>query len=122
MAQVYRRKELSDAQELKKYRHIIALLIDASIGYFTPRAALRAIEAYQENVPFYCEWYSDTVMKRLHEDHIFDLPDSEYIKLNHDLISECVKCRHHRKSGLKECLVIVDRNIAGNESLGASWF
>ena len=27
---------------LKKYRHILAAMIDESLGYFTPRAALSA--------------------------------------------------------------------------------
>lgn len=37
----------SDKKLLKRYRHLIAALIAYSIGYFTPLAALRAIQDYK---------------------------------------------------------------------------
>ena len=50
---------------MKKYRHLIACMIDCSIGYFTPLAALRAIEEHKQNKPYFCEWYMDIAWKRL---------------------------------------------------------
>ena len=50
---------------MKKYRHLIACLIDCSIGYFTPLAALRAIEEHKGKRPYFCEWYMDIAGKRL---------------------------------------------------------
>ena len=35
-------------QKLKRYRHLIAGLIYESIGYFTPMAALRALELHRK--------------------------------------------------------------------------
>ena len=53
-----------DRTLLKRYRHIIAALIAYSIGYFTPLAALRAIQDYKNNQPNFCEWYLDIAWKR----------------------------------------------------------
>ena len=105
----------------KKYRHILAAMIDESIGYFTPAAALNAIIAYKKKVPFSCEWYLD--MAGLgHWKKLSDITDDELRKINHDVISEAIKHRKYRRGNIKNCLVIVDRNIAGNESIGASYF
>ena len=45
----------SDKKLLKQYRHITAALIAYSIGYFTPLAALRAIQDFKNNQPNFCE-------------------------------------------------------------------
>ena len=104
----------SDKKKLKKYRHLIAALISQSIGYFTPLMAYRAIENYQENTPYFCEWYM----------HIAGLrgakTDSDYLIINHDVIKSAIKNRHGYD--FMRCLAIVDRNIEGYESIGASWF
>ena len=105
----------------KKYRHILAAMIDESIGYFTPAAALNAIIAYKKKAPFSCEWYLD--MAGLgHGKKLFDITDDELRAINHDVISDAFKHRKYRRKNIKSCLVIVDRNIAGNESIGASYF
>lgn len=104
----------SQKKKLKKYRHLIAALISQSIGYFTPLMALGTIEDYKKNQPNFCEWYL----------HIAGLrgakTDADYLGINHDVISSAIKNRH--SWNFKRCLAIVDRNIEGYESLGASWF
>ena len=108
-------------RKMEKYRHILAAMIDESIGYFTPAAALNAIIAYKKKAPFSCEWYLD--MAGLgHWKKLSDITDDELRKINHDVISEAIKHRKYRRGNIKNCLVIVDRNIAGNESIGASYF
>ena len=104
----------SDILHLKKYRHIVASLISYSIGYFTPAMAYRAIEHYLNHTPYFCEWYF----------HIADLRgghnNSDFISINRDTIKGAIKHRH--SYDFKRCLAIVDHNINGYESIGASWF
>ena len=45
--------------------HILAAMIDTSIGYFTPLMALRALLSYKNKEPFYCEWYTHMAHKVL---------------------------------------------------------
>lgn len=104
----------SQKKKLKKYRHIIAALISYSIGYFTPLMALETLEDYKKNQPNFCEWYFDIACKRGVG------KDEDYLKINRDVISSAVKNRH--SWDFKRCLAIVDENISGDESLGASWF
>ena len=103
-----------DRALLKRYRHIIAALIAYSIGYFTPLAALRAIQDYKNNQPNFCEWYLDIVWKRGVNN------DDDFIAINRNILKASIKYRH----GLdfKLALNVVDQNILGHESLGASWF
>lgn len=109
----------SQKKELRKYRHIIAALIAQSEGYFTPLYALEAIEAYKKKESFGCEWYY----------HIADIcfgdvkdrySDENFKEINTEVICCAIKSRRRRK--LKQCLAIVDKNIEGKESAGASWF
>ena len=104
----------SQKKKLKKYRHLIAALISYSIGYFTPLMALDTIQDHKNNKPNFCEWYFDIACKRgVHS-------DDDFIKINREVIKGAIKYRH--SFDFKRCLAIVDRNIAGYESLGASWF
>ena len=104
----------SQKKKLKKYRHLIAALISYSIGYFTPLMALDTIQDHKNNKPNFCEWFFDIACKRgVHS-------DDDFIKINRDIIKGAIKYRH--SFDFKRCLAIVDRNIAGYESLGASWF
>lgn len=104
----------SDKKKMKKYRHVIAALISQSIGYFTPLMALSAIEDYKKKKPNFCEWYFDIAGKRGVRS------DEDFLRINHDVIKSAIKNRNGYD--FKRCLAIVDRNIAGEESLGASWF
>lgn len=109
-----------DIQKMKKYRHTIACLIDVSIGYFTPASALRAIEAYKNNKTYFCEWYMDMADKRRRYNHDNSDEKTLYLTINKDIIKDAM--RYRRATSHKSCLAIVDRNIAGNYSIGASWF
>lgn len=101
---------------LKRYKHLIAALIAYSIGYFTPLAALRAIQDFKNNTPNFCEWYLDIAWKRgTNTDN-----DNAFLDINRQIIKGAIKHRHC--SDLKFALNIVDKNIAGYESFGASWF
>lgn len=111
---------------MKKYRHLIACLIDCSIGYFTPLAALRAIEEHKGKRPYFCEWYMDIAGKRLRREgkNRFSSREEEaqlYKEINKDIIRDSLRYRKHKECH-KKCLAIVDRNIGGAQSLGASWF
>lgn len=104
----------SEKKQLKKYRHLIAALIDFSIGYFTPLMALSAIQDHKNGKPNFCEWFYDIACKRgVHS-------DADFIKINREVIKGAIKRRHCY--GFKRCLAIVDKNIEGYESIGASWF
>ena len=104
----------SDKKLLKRYRHLIAALISYSIGYFTPLAALRAIQDYKNNQPNFCEFYLDIAWKRGVKN------DEDFLHINRDIIRASIKYRHC--SDFAFALAVVDKNIAGFESLGASWF
>ena len=114
--------EKSDIKRMRKYRHLIAGLIYESIGYFTPMAALRALEAHRKKQPFYCEWYIDMVSKRVGSGTAWQRDDALYIQVNRDIIRSAIRKRHKLKTAYQNCLAIVDRNIGGQESIGASWF
>ena len=109
-------------RNLKKYRHLIAGLIYESIGYFTPMAALQALELHREGKAYRCEWYMDMAMKRTGSGKIWRIDDSVYLAINRDIIRNTICKRHRLKNAYRQCLAIVDRNIQGNESIGASWF
>ena len=102
-----------DRALLKRYRHIIAALISYSIGYFTPLAALRAIQDYKNNQPNFCEWYLDIAFKRGVNN------ETDLIDINRNILKASIKFRHCLD--FKLALTVVDQNILGHESLGASW-
>lgn len=104
----------SDKKLLKRYRYLIAALISYSISYFTPLAALEAIKDYKNNQPNFCEWYLDIAWKRGLKS------DEDLLVINRNILKASVKYRHC--ADFKLALSIVDRNIAGEESFGASWF
>lgn len=107
--------------ELKKYRHLIAALIAQSEGYFTPLYALQALKAHKQNKSFGCEWYFHMVgIYFENQSPTEKYSDENFIKINREIISRAVRNRH--RVYFKSCLAIVDRNIAGEESVGASWF
>lgn len=111
-----------DAHNLKRYRHLIASMISESLGYFTPLMAFDAIKAHKEKRPCYFEWYIDMRMKRrlYNRNDVDKTNDQLHIDINRDVIRSAFTRRH--RSGYKRVLPIVDRNIAGYESIGASWF
>ena len=104
----------SDKKLLKRYRHIIAALIAYSIGYFTPLAALQAIKDYKNNKPNFCEFYLDIAFRRGVKN------DKDFLDINRHIIKGSIRYRHC--SDFAFALAVVDKSIAGFESLGASWF
>jgi len=104
----------TDRKLLKRYRHLIAALISYSIGYFTPLAALEAIKDYKNNQPNFCEWFLDIAWKRGLK------KDEDLLDINRNIIRASIKYRHN--CSFRLALQVVDKNIAGKESLGASWF
>lgn len=104
----------TDRKLLKRYRHLIAALIAYSIGYFTPLAALEAIKDYKKNQPNFCEWFLDIAWKRGLK------KDEDLLDINRNIIRAAIKYRHN--CSFKLALQVVDKNISGKESLGASWF
>lgn len=104
----------TDKALLKRYRHLIAALISYSIGYFTPLAALQTIKDYKNNEPNFCEWFLDIAWKRELK------KDEDLLDINRNVIRAAIKYRHN--CSFKLALEVVDKNIAGYESLGASWF
>lgn len=78
----------SDKKLLKRYRHIIAALIAYSIGYFTPLAALRAIQDFKNKTPNFCEWYLDIAWKRGVKN------DNDLLDINRHIIKAAIKFRH----------------------------
>lgn len=110
----------SDILLLKKYRHLVAALIQESLGYFTPKMALDAIDAHKTHIPCACEWYWHIATQRLYgtpTPSTIDF-DNTLIQVNHDIIKSAIRRRARRFYSLN----IVDANINGYESIGASWF
>lgn len=105
---------------IKKYRHILAAMIDCSLGYFTPRMALQALISQKKHKRYSCEWYFD--MAGVDQKGLWGVTDDDLKEVNHDVIRYSFERRHERKNAIKNCLAIADRNIAGNESIGAGYF
>ena len=51
-----------------------------------------------------------------------NIPEDAYREVNHDVIKNSFQRRHVARKRYQACLSIVDSNIKGNESIGASWF
>ena len=112
---------MNDKEKMKRYRRLISCLIAQSLGYFTPQAAVRAIEYYQANKGFCCEWYYDIALKTGKKN--VDL-EHELIEINKELIHDCYKRRKlwMHNSDYRRARRIVEYNIEGHESVGAAWF
>ena len=108
-----------DKLQLKKYRHIIAALIEESLGYFTPSMALYAVECQKHNEVNACEWYFHMASIKISHSSSTDF-DKVLLQVNHDTIKRAFKRRHHLD--INNSLRIVNYNIEGYESIGASWF
>ena len=57
MKNTERERAQSSQEVMKRYPILVAHLICASLGYFTPKAAANAITAHIRGQSFYCEWY-----------------------------------------------------------------
>ena len=110
-----------DKKEMRRYRHILAAMIDESLGYFTPIHALQQIRRHKEGKPSYCEYYIH-IGARFLPDGRKVVEDEDVIRVNREVIHRAFVNRHRRKKGIANCLRIVDENIGGKESLLASYF
>ena len=53
-----RERAQSSQEVMERYPILVAHLICASLGYFTPKAAANAITTHIRGQGFYCEWYA----------------------------------------------------------------
>ena len=117
---------LSDNEkyELKKFKHLAAALIEESLGYFTPAMALYAIKCQKHNEVNGCEWYYHMTTLKLRNSGKTKTSSKDFdkalLQVNHDTIKRAFRRRHHLD--INNSLRIVDYNIEGYESIGASWF
>ena len=109
----------NDKKLIRKYRHIIAALIEESLGYFTPSMALYAVECQKHNEVNACEWYFHMASIKINNSSSTNF-DKVLLQVNHDTIKRAFRRRHHLD--INNSLRIVDYNIEGYESIGASWF
>lgn len=109
---------------LARYRRLIAHMICESLGYFTPSAAARAIEAYKERRPYYCEWYM----------HMFDCyrqggdktsEEELMLKIGKMIIRDAFERRRYHKGFMaeyKHAKALVEKELEGKHVMFASWF
>ena len=58
MKNTERERAQSSQEVMERYPILVAHLICASLGYFTPKAAANAITAHIRGQDFWCEWYA----------------------------------------------------------------
>ncbi|WP_417382875.1 hypothetical protein [Gimesia sp.] len=75
---------------VRVFSSLTAAVIAESSGYFTVRSAGAAIQAYKENKPLGCEWYSHISSQ---SGKGFFNPD-EFLRINKDVISYAFANRH----------------------------
>lgn len=104
---------------LARYRRLVSCMLEESLGYFTPKAAVMAIEAHKKGEYWGCEWYGHIDYCR---GNTWDDNYKERIKeINRDVIRDAFKGRkHYRKN--EGARLIVDVNIGNHDSVLASWF
>lgn len=99
------------SKQLKKYRHIIAALIEQSLGHFSPLTALKAIDSHKNKKGFICKLYLHLANNRI---KFFNDIDTNFetilLKVNADAIKAAFKWRH--TTDLNHYLKLVDRSIA----------
>jgi hypothetical protein len=110
--------------DMRKYKCLTGHLISESLGYFTPRSALKAILAHRDGVPFACEWYSH--MASCQGKGLFD--HETLIGINRATIERACRRRGDHAGYMAEyqqAKALVNREIADEGSTSgmlASWF
>lgn len=107
-------------QVLAKYPRLISCMIDESMGYFTPHAAVNAIVAHKAGEYWGCELYSHIDSCQNPGKMWDDGFDERIKKINHDYISEAFSRRKYYRS--EQARYVVQLNLNGKESVGAAWF
>lgn len=105
---------------LARYRRLIACMIDESLGYFTPHAAVNAILAHKNKTNWSCEWYMHIDSCQSPGRGWDEEYDSRIKQINHDIISEAfARRKYYRSASARQ---VVEANIGKHESVLASWF
>lgn len=105
---------------LARYSRLVACMIDESMGYFTPHAAVNAIVAHKTKEPWSCEWYSHIDSCRNPGKGWDAEYDSRIQAINHDVISEAFRKRKYYLCARAKR--VVKANLGENESVLAAWF
>ncbi len=109
-------------ETMQKYPRLTAHLICESLGYFTPKAAANAIIHYQQNRPFFCEWYSHQAMGMGKE--MFD--GKVVTEVGRNVLRRAYRNRKHHQGYMADyqyAKAIVDRAINNDIHPDfASWF
>jgi hypothetical protein len=102
---------------LQRYPRLTAHLISESLGYFTPRSAANAIQAYIQNRAFACEWYVH--MARA-------MNDEKLLEVGKNTLADTFRNRHYHFGSMRNydyALALVNRSRnGGQDPIGASWF
>lgn len=110
---------------MRKYRHVVACMIEESLGYFTPLGALRQIQAFREGYAPSCEWYSWMDREPYPENMTQQQAVAEHKQhmrnIHVDVVRSSYKHRHMNNNHA-DGLAVVDANLKGHVSLLASWF
>lgn len=117
-------RPMSGREAIQRYRCLTAHLIAASLGYFTPQAAARAIAAHHNNENFACEWYADIAMRQ--NQPLFGTDALQQI--NRQVIDSAYRRRAHHRGYMADYSVakaLVEAEIDDENKTGemlASWF
>ena len=110
--------------EMRRYRCLVGHLICQSLGYFTPKAALRAVQAHRDGEPFACEWYSHQA--QCLGKGLFD--NDTLLQVNRDVIAAAFHGRRRHSGYMAEyehAKQLVQHEISrpgSSDGMLASWF
>jgi len=112
-----KKETLTVEETMAKYPRLTAHLICQSLGYFTPSAAARAIQAHKLHQPYHCEWYMG----------IASYSGKDIKEVNAETLNRAFKHRHYHKGFMSSYEVakrLVDETLkdSRNEPIFASWF
>lgn len=105
---------------LAKYPRLIACMIDESLGYFTPHAAVNAIVSHKTGGCWGCEWYAHIDSCRNGDKLFADGYNDRVKEINREVISDAFKKRKYYYSARAK--QVVQMNLQESESVGAAWF
>lgn len=114
-------KTMTQEEVLRRWPRLVAHMICESLGYFTPKSAANAIIRYKQDEPFYCEWYSSIANAR--GAGFFD--EEAMRQVGRDVLNWAIKGRHRHKGYMADyenARAVIERELAGNGPIFASWF
>lgn len=110
--------------DMQKYRCIVGHMICESLGYFTPRSALRAVLAHRNGTHYACEWYSHMAMCQGKD--MFDR--ESLLNINRATLQQAFQARRKHSGYMADyptAKALVDQEIKDEGSthgMLASWF